>query len=379
MTRKAFKDELPIPLYHGTSSLFLGSIIRSGLGGLNPIAEWHLLEFARLIYPLVEKHVSTRDDFVVKAQTFRFMVEQKSAAMNFQHGDTYLSPSLSTAVRYAVNKRYGSELLTYTLDFLAELQLYTDEDEMLFDAVRPVILNGIEEIITKPDLADRTLFLTLEPIPEENRRTEQEFWAAFESARPRILGVLLDAVARGLDMLPHTRLERLPRMADFALWVTACETSLWPAGTFGAAYCGNRDTAVEAVLEADLVAVAVRALMAERPEWTGTATELLGALGTKVGEPQRRSKHWPASANALSGRVRRLATFLRKVGVKIDFFRGGHANTRMIQVSLTPDNGWKQPYAPYASSANALKPNGSNGFVAHPMRAVSNHADEGVD
>jgi hypothetical protein len=258
-------------------------------------------------------------------------------------------------------------------------QLYTDQDEMLFDAVRPVILNGIEEVITKPDLADRTLFMTLEPIPEENRRTEQELWAAFETARPRILGALLDAVGRGLDMLPHIRLENLPRMADFALWVTACETSLWPAGTFGAAYRGNRDTSVEAVLEADLVAVALRAFMADRPEWTGTATELLEALGAKVGEPQKRSKQWPGSAGVLAGRLRRLATFLRKVGIKIDFSRGGHANARRIQVSRAPENGWKEPSALSASSDIALKSNGGNGFMAHPTRAVSSHADDGVD
>ena len=53
-----------------------------------------------------------------------------------------------------------------------------------------------------------------------------------EKARPRILGALPDAIARGLRRLAETRLERLPRMADFALWATACETALWPAGTF---------------------------------------------------------------------------------------------------------------------------------------------------
>ena len=103
-------------------------------------------------------------------------------------------------------------------------QLYSDQDEVLFDAARPVILNGIEDIVTRPDLADRAVFLTLEPIPEERRRPEQELWAAFEAERPRIFGVLLDAVAKGLAMLPQTKLEKLPRMADFALWATACET-----------------------------------------------------------------------------------------------------------------------------------------------------------
>ena len=29
-------------------------------------------------------------------------------------------------------------------------QLYSDQDEVLFEAVRPIILNGIEDIITRP-------------------------------------------------------------------------------------------------------------------------------------------------------------------------------------------------------------------------------------
>ncbi|MHC2626350.1 hypothetical protein ACVIW2_008382 [Bradyrhizobium huanghuaihaiense] len=118
-------------------------------------------------------------------------------------------------------------------------QLYTDHDEVLFDATRPVILNGIEEIVTRPDLADRALFLTLQPIPEELRRPERELWAAFEAERPKILGALLDALVVGLKRMPETRLPKLPRMADFALWATACETAIWSAGTFMSAYVGN--------------------------------------------------------------------------------------------------------------------------------------------
>src|SRR5262249_15433129 len=40
-------------------------------------------------------------------------------------------------------------------------QLYTDADEMLFDAARPIILNSIEDVVTRPDLTDRALFLML--------------------------------------------------------------------------------------------------------------------------------------------------------------------------------------------------------------------------
>jgi hypothetical protein len=121
-------------------------------------------------------------------------------------------------------------------------QLYTDQDEVLFDATRPVILNGIEDFVTRPDLADRSLPLALGPIREECRRLEAELWAVFEAEHPRILGALPDVVVHGLRTLPHTRLDRLPRMADFALWATACETALWPAGTFMAAYSGSDST-----------------------------------------------------------------------------------------------------------------------------------------
>ena len=219
-------------------------------------------------------------------------------------------------------------------------QLYTDQDEVLFNEARPIILNGIDEIVTRPDLADRALFLTLEPIPEERRRPETEIWEDFNTEHPRILGVLLDAVAEGLRRLPDTRLDRLPRMADFALWATACETALWPAGTFGSAYNGNRDDAVESVIEADLVAVAVRVLMTSRTMWTGIYTDLLGALELEVDERVRKSGNWPASARALASRLRRAATILRKAGIDISFRREGRARTRIITIAKLsePDN-----------------------------------------
>ena len=260
-------------------------------------------------------------------------------------------------------------------------QLYTDQDEMLFDAVRPVILNGIEDIVTRPDLADRAVFLTLAPIPEERRRPEAELWAAFDAERPRILGVLLDAVVQGLKRLPETRLEKLPRMADFALWATACETALWPAGTFWSAYCDNRDEAVEGVIDADPIAAAVRAVMTTRTEWAGTASALLGALADTAGERVAKSKTWPDSPRALAGRLRRAATFLRKIGIEISFEREGRARTRMIRITApnhsSPEYAGVQPSASSALSAPLPISNAANGFAAPDLRTVASDADGG--
>ncbi|HEY8127646.1 MAG TPA: hypothetical protein VIF39_02885 [Hyphomicrobium sp.] len=254
-------------------------------------------------------------------------------------------------------------------------QLFTDQDEVLFDATRPVILNGIEDIVSRSDLADRAVLLKLEPIPEGRRRPAQELWEAFEAERPRILGVLLDAAARGLSELPRTRLDKLPRMADFALWATACETALWPSGTFWTAYCGNLDEAVEIVIEADPIAAAVRIMMATRKEWIGTATELLGVLVEIVSEREVKAQSWPGSARALAGRVRRAATSLRKVGVDISFGREGRERSRLIYMiaqSSSPENEQVQPSAPSATEAI---PDPANGFGPNNTPPVSVFVD----
>ena len=254
-------------------------------------------------------------------------------------------------------------------------QLYTDQDEVLFDATRPVILNGIEDIVTRPDLADRGVSQTLEPIPEERRRPERELWAAFEKERPRILGVLLDAVVQGLQMLPQTRLGRLPRMADFALWATACETALWPAGTFMAAYTGNRDEIIDNVIEGDPVAAAVRSFMGMRTVWTGTASDLLDALSEVVGEAVRRSKSWPDQPRALSGRLRRAATFLRKIGIEIGFSREGRSRARTISIVVLPDSGGGRPSASSAPFAEEEGTFSFNGLDSDDRRKQASDAD----
>jgi hypothetical protein len=89
------------------------------------------------------------------------------------------------------------------------------------------------------------------------------------------------------------------------------------------------------VIDADSIAVAVRALMTTRTEWTGTASELLGALAEMAGERVAKAKTWPDSPRALAGRLRRAATFLRKIGIETVFEREGRARTRMIRITTT--------------------------------------------
>jgi hypothetical protein len=216
-------------------------------------------------------------------------------------------------------------------------QLYTDQDELLFEAARPVILNGIEDIVTRPDLADRALFLALEPIAQERRRPMAALMADFEAARPKILGALLDALSHGLRHRPGISLPHLPRMADFALWASACEGALFAPGSFWPAYVGNRGIALDDVIDADPVASAIQTMMTVMTVWTGTCTELLASLEARVGERVAKSRDWPHSARKLSGRLRRIATVLREVGIDMRFERD--KASRLIHLSSTERKG----------------------------------------
>jgi hypothetical protein len=210
-------------------------------------------------------------------------------------------------------------------------ELYTDREEIIFEATRPIILNGIDTLAHRHDLADRSLIFNLPQIPDDNRRPESQFWAAFEAARPRVLGALLDAVSMALRNIDNVKLPSLPRMADFAMWVSAAEPALpWPSGSFLEAYMGNRAEAVELSLEADCVAVAVREHMADQTEWSGKPSELYEELEKIVPENTKRSQSWPKAAHKLSGRLKRAATNLRMVGIHIEEDRSARKRTVTI-------------------------------------------------
>src|SRR5208337_4775157 len=201
---------------------------------------------------------------------------------------------------------------------------------MLFRLVRA-------HIITRRDLADRAIFLTMGSLRDEQRRPEAELWHQFELARPRILGALLEAVAHGLRMRDRIEFARLPRMADFAKWASACETALWSPGTFRAAYDANRRRAVEDIVEADPVAACVRRIMANRTRWVGTASDLLGATAVGSDHLTNRTADWPKNPRAFAGRLRRSQAFLRTLGIDIAFKREGREGNRLIKTTSRAD------------------------------------------
>lgn len=199
---------------------------------------------------------------------------------------------------------------------LGKRQLYTDADEFVLDAQRPVVLNAITEIATRGDLLDRAINLEQPTISETSRRSETEFWRDFETIRPLILGALFDAVAAALANEEAVSLERLPRMADPTRWISAAEPALcWQSGTFTRAYAANRHEGHALALEVSPIAEPL-AKLTSKGSWQGTAGQLLAKLAEIAGAEVTNAREWPKNPRALTEAIKRLAPSLRAMGIE---------------------------------------------------------------
>jgi len=200
--------------------------------------------------------------------------------------------------------------------------LFTDRDQELFSAMRPVIVNGISDVATRDDLVQRALIVRLPSIPKGHYRPEREIYAELRAARPQILGALLDAASVGLLEAPQTEVKAPPRMADFARWATATEAVLGgEPGSFMEAYGYSDREGTHQALEASALSTPLWSLaneFAKHGGWVGTAKEMLKRLGEDVDEDVRRSREWPQAPNALSRQLKRLGPLFREVGIRIE-------------------------------------------------------------
>lgn len=226
---------------------------------------------------------------------------------------------------------------------LSTRTLYTDYDETIFESERPVILNAIADVLSRSDLIDRSIVLTVPPLEESKRRKEFEFWQDFEKSHPLILGWLCDAACMALADTGEVPIPAV-RMADFCMFASRGERALGLKGEqFLSAYERNREDVNEVMVDLSPVAQAMRQFVESRASWSGTAAELLRALTNEVAEDCRRSREWPKTPRGLSGTIRRLIPNLRPFGITIkDLPREAGTGRRLIEIKSS-DKTLSQP------------------------------------
>jgi hypothetical protein len=262
--------------------------------------------------PLLLAPVKSEEDLFIEAAT--------AHAMAFDNFSNLTDPMSDAMCRLATGGGFSKR------------ELYTTASKYAIEAVRPILVNGIDNIVSRADLADRALFFALEFIPDHRRKDERRFFADFESKRAEILGALLDGLVEGLRRADTVVLNKPPRMADCMHWVVACETAFWKEGAFQQAFETTAHEATYAILEASPLGEALRLFMTDKDEWEGTATALLDALSPFAGDAVRRKDEWPLP-NKLRGKLREVAAPLRKLGITYRHDRAGDAaGTRMIHL-----------------------------------------------
>ncbi|AFZ38265.1 hypothetical protein Sta7437_4832 (plasmid) [Stanieria cyanosphaera PCC 7437] len=242
-------------------------------------------------------------------------------------------------------------------------KLYSDGEQTVIEAARPVIITSIVDTVTgrtspriefggqpltNGDLLDRSICIHLDPISPDQRRSEKEINLCFEQLKPRILGLLCTAVSQALANRAGVNLEESPRMADFAEWVTAAEPAFgFEAGTFLQAYQTNREQSQRLTgrtspriefggqpltIEDSPVAMAIQSLLERESCWQGTATELLKFIKGYATKYEYSASDLPKAANKLSVQLRKINPGLRAVGLEVNFERRGKSGTRVIKI-----------------------------------------------
>lgn len=202
----------------------------------------------------------------------------------------------------------------------ASRTLYTNQDETVLSAHNPVVLNGINKVVTRPDLVDRVVSIDLPVI--KRRIDEAEHSKMIESSASLIFGGLLDLFSETLSLINSISIdpEKLPRMADFTVLGEAMSRALGnPPDTFLNLYIERRKESVLNILDASPVAKAIVGYVNLGHSHVGTISDLLVKLNQQEHkEQQDDNAFWPKSARGLASEMRRLAPALRQLGIKCE-------------------------------------------------------------
>jgi hypothetical protein len=141
-------------------------------------------------------------------------------------------------------------------------KLYEDDEDVIREYKRAMLLNGLIIPTEKADLIDRLLPVALKRVPKIDRETERRMDALFDERHPKLLGAVLDGLAGALSY--HEEVRGLPRMADWGEYAIAFYKHLGWGGydgfttDWGIIEEGQHETTLEASALAQCVVAAVK-------------------------------------------------------------------------------------------------------------------------
>jgi hypothetical protein len=215
-------------------------------------------------------------------------------------------------------------------------ELYSDDDDVIYNFMRCIGINGINLVATRPDLLERSLLLELERIESSERKTEKELYQNFKRDLPSILGGVFDTLVKALEIQSTIKSNSYHRMADWEVLGCAISEALgYTKEEFLNAYQNNMNRQTEMLLNENIVATVIVTFMEDKNEWKGTPTQLLERLSSDaiLSNVDTREKNWPRGANILSRRLNELSTPLKQMGYWVTISTSG--TERYIHIQKT--------------------------------------------
>ncbi len=213
-------------------------------------------------------------------------------------------------------------------------QLYTDDGDIIYQVKRCIGLNGINLMISKPDLMDRAILLNLERIEPSRRIEEAILWQKFDEERPYILGGIFDVLAKAVAIYPNVKPSCLHRMADFTRWGFAIAEALGGLGEkFLIAYGRNIEAQNEEVVQGNTLAQAILTFMDEKEGWDGYMKDVFTHL-QEIAKPSKYDKTFPGDHKNLRRHLERIKTTLSEYGIS---FTIGRRSSHGIPICFLKD------------------------------------------
>lgn len=147
-----------LPLYHGTSDIWLENIQKFGLGGKNIINDYDLKAMFNEAVECCQRYKILDS---IEMLLIERMAASETGLMNWQYGDVYVSVCPNNAENYAISNKYGSEYLStimlfdkkirdQEIDFKYTTELHNDlVNELNRKAPKPILITINNVDITK--------------------------------------------------------------------------------------------------------------------------------------------------------------------------------------------------------------------------------------
>jgi hypothetical protein len=263
-------------------------------------------------------------------------------------------------------------------------QLYTDEDDIIFQLKRCIGIDGINLVISKPDLLDRSILIYLERIDPNFRLEERDIWKRFEKSKPSILGGIFDTLSNAIAIYPELNLPRLPRMADFARWGYAIAEALKSGGNeFLKAYNANISRQNEEVIQSNTLAQSVLVMMDGRESWSGNLKKAHGEL-LEIANPDKKDPTFPKCPRTIRKHLERIKANLLDCGIS---YKIGDRGREGYPIAFHKDQNFGAFASPCSRplsdnklagelSVNQNELNESNTLFASPAKSLSDNACE---